>query len=262
MSDITKEEMERVYNQPKMTGRQAAKELGISREEFKIKFAEFGIKTKIRKSKHPELNDKEWLSREYIDNKKSIYQIAKDINATVGNVNSAINWLNDDLKKGIKLRKGKTKSESIKISLKLKYPDGRFGKDASNWKGGKRTIGAGYVHVYQPNHPYSTKSGYVMQHRLIMEEKICRYLDPDELVHHINEIRDDNRIENLKLMNKSQHQKHHCSPKLRNKSLEIKKARLGAKLKERKEKLNKKIEKMKEKLKLLESKNELLKVTK
>jgi hypothetical protein len=67
------------------------------------------------------------------------------------------------------------------------------------WKGGIYKSN-GYTLEYCPKHPFANKRGYVMQHRLIMEKYIKRFLLPIEIVHHINEITDDNRIENLQLL--------------------------------------------------------------
>lgn len=68
----------------------------------------------------------------------------------------------------------------------------------------------GYIHIWSPEHKFKDKHGYVKEHRLVMEKHIGRYLRPEEVVHHINHIRDDNRIENLMLLrNKSEHGKIH-----------------------------------------------------
>lgn len=73
------------------------------------------------------------------------------------------------------------------------------------WKGGKYTDKDGYIRILQPGHPAATQIGYVLEHRLVMERKIGRFLRSTEVVHHINGIRNDNRIENLELMGKSEH---------------------------------------------------------
>lgn len=71
--------------------------------------------------------------------------------------------------------------------------------------GHKKKRSDGYVYIYFPDHPKSTKDGYIMEHDLIMECLIGRHLKSDEIVHHKNKIRDDNRKENLQLMTKSEH---------------------------------------------------------
>jgi hypothetical protein len=70
---------------------------------------------------------------------------------------------------------------------------------------------AGYVTVYAPDHPSATKlKPYVLEHRLVMEKHLGRYLRAGEVIHHINANRADNRLENLELFaTHSEHMKHH-----------------------------------------------------
>lgn len=69
----------------------------------------------------------------------------------------------------------------------------------SNWKGGVNKHGSGYLKELAKGHPAADKAGYVMQHRLVMERQLGRFLGKDEHVHHKNGKRDDNRPENLEL---------------------------------------------------------------
>ena len=66
----------------------------------------------------------------------------------------------------------------------------------------------GYILFWQPKHPNNVK-GYVYEHRLVMEAKLKRLLKSDELVHHKNQLKHDNRIENLQIMTAAEHLKHH-----------------------------------------------------
>jgi hypothetical protein len=84
------------------------------------------------------------------------------------------------------------------------------GKRAYNWKGGKRKHMSGYIWRYAPDHPRAYHKA-VLEHRLVMEKYLGRYLKPSERVHHINHKKTDNRIENLVLFkNESEHQLHHA----------------------------------------------------
>ena len=103
-----------------------------------------------------------------------------------------------------RLGKGKT---SIHCSLKCYHKRGSMNP---RWKGGKINHGDGYTMIYSPQHPYVTKLGYILEHRLVMEKKLGRYLKPDEVVHHLNHNKQDNSIENLQLTNnQSEHARIH-----------------------------------------------------
>lgn len=64
------------------------------------------------------------------------------------------------------------------------------------WKGG-RCIVNGYVWIYQPDHPHAKHQGYVLEHRLVMEKKLGRLLDPEEVVHHEDDNTQNNDPGNL-----------------------------------------------------------------
>lgn len=65
----------------------------------------------------------------------------------------------------------------------------------------KKREPSGYVMVKAPDNPMAMANGYVPEHRLVMAEHLARPLTKFENVHHINGVRDDNRIENLELWN-------------------------------------------------------------
>lgn len=81
----------------------------------------------------------------------------------------------------------------------------RSGEGHPKWAGGRIRDKDGYVLVYRPDHPRARNRGpslkpiYVLEHILVMEEKLGRSLLPEEVVHHVNGVNDDNRPENLML---------------------------------------------------------------
>ena len=82
-----------------------------------------------------------------------------------------------------------------KLSLALK------GRRSNHWKGGVIKGGGGrrYVLEFVPDHPYASKRGYVLRHRLIVERFLGRYLTPEEVVHHCDGNPNNNSLENLKV---------------------------------------------------------------
>lgn len=64
----------------------------------------------------------------------------------------------------------------------------------------------GYIWIYRPNHPFATNN-YVLEHRIVYEEYYKCNILPWIDIHHINHIKDDNRIENLRLMTRTDHRR-------------------------------------------------------
>lgn len=63
----------------------------------------------------------------------------------------------------------------------------------------------GYIRVWEPDHPNCFRGGWVLEHRLVVEGVVGRYLNTDEHVHHLNGVKHDNRPENLQLLSKLEH---------------------------------------------------------
>lgn len=164
----------------------------------------------------------ELLYREYITKQKPMHQIATEQGIAVGTIYNYIKkygiksrkHFTDEAKKkisssnkGISRNKGKHMSEETKEKMR-QAKKGKFFKP-SEFGGHIKKRKDGYNMVYCPSAPNCTKSGYVMEHILVMEKSIGRQLHDDEVVHHINRIRDDNRIENLQLMTMREHARLH-----------------------------------------------------
>ena len=66
-----------------------------------------------------------------------------------------------------------------------------------------------YNYAVVPEHPKCTKHGYVLEHRIVVENHLGRLLTPYEVVHHKNENKKDNRLDNLEVKSKSNHSKEH-----------------------------------------------------
>ena len=99
----------------------------------------------------------------------------------------------------------------IRFDISTRPFCGRAGKHSPHWKGGRFKTSKGYIHILAPDHPRAMPSRkYVPEQILIAEKHLKRFLTKEEAVHHINEVKDDNRVENLYLFpSEAEHQRYH-----------------------------------------------------
>lgn len=132
-----------------------------------------------------------------------------------------------------RIKHGITCSKECTYKLKSEYMSGKgnhqyglIGDKNSSFNGTETVSNLGYIFEYCPGHPKpcdrSIKGSRVRQHRLIVERNYDKF-DPkyfeeingwvvlkDEYdVHHINEIKTDNRLSNLQILTRSEHTTYH-----------------------------------------------------
>ena len=204
---VTREQLIELYVNDNSASRSGvARELGVYTSTVTRALKRYGLKVRPPNKSGPtpnieipELDDKEWLAKQL--ETKSVRGLAKELSATGGRI--ADRAYRHGIKIPAKTKDGK--SENMRTGIAQSFPNGRFGKHASNWKGGKHKDSRGYVFIYAPDHPHAKNRKYVYEHRLVMEKYLGRYLVPGEIVHHINGVKDDNRLENLEVKMQGQH---------------------------------------------------------
>lgn len=83
------------------------------------------------------------------------------------------------------------------------------GADHYRWNAGRIISSHGYVRVrVDKAHPLSDPNGYAYEHDLVLFDAGIR-LAPGELAHHRNEDKLDNRIENLEVKTRAEHNREH-----------------------------------------------------
>jgi len=143
----------------------------------------------MRSDAFPELYNKEWLEQKFLHDNKTARQIANQLGCSTWSVVKSLQ----------------------RFGVKKNLDACPHKKDKSLPKGVIRK--QGYLLVYSPQHPFTSGRGYIGQHRLVVEEAIGRYLTDLEEVHHVNEKRDDNRVENLLVMpDYKTHMRFHNNP--------------------------------------------------
>lgn len=111
----------------------------------------------------------------------------------------------------------------------------RIGEESHDVTGRKRTP-KGYVTLLIHSHPNAAKNGQIMEHRVVMEIHLGRYLKSDEVVHHMNHVKHDNRISNLEVLDHAEHTTlHHTGVKFSEERKEKIRQRAAERFKDRKQ---------------------------
>ena len=167
---------------------------------------------------------RELLIEEYFEKRKTMPEIAKEYGVAVGTVFNRFHKYGLDPRpqcprpeakeKLSRERKGKFMRKTPVVwseEQKHRLSEAKKGKFRYNTANGHhiKIRKDGYVVVFCPESPYTGKDGYRLEHILVMETHLGRKLKRGEVVHHINGIKTDNRIENLKLMKLGEHTSMH-----------------------------------------------------
>lgn len=153
----------------------------------------------------------------YLLDGMSMRSVAAELGVSVGKIYNFIKENDIPAREQHKGFLGKHHTEKAKASIgkahkKPKSIATKAKMSCAKIKGGigfKKIRRDGYVAVYFPDHPHSSKDGFIMEHILVMECLIGRHLKDGECVHHKNHKRNDNRKENLELMTLKDHMSLH-----------------------------------------------------
>lgn len=157
---------------------------------------------------------KEELYRLYVVEELTMKEVASKLGIAVGSVYNYLHKYEIPTKPAHQGNKGRKHTEEARKKMSLANKGKKYSEETrkkiaeAKRKGGighKKKRGDGYIAIYFPDHPKSNKEGYLMEHDLIMECIIGRHLKDDEVVHHKNRIRHDNRKENLELLTIKEH---------------------------------------------------------
>ena len=174
--NIDKKALLQLYGKEKKSVREIGLIVGKSPKQISVYLKKFGIKARPFSTK----GLKTWLGRKHTEKTKQKIREKH-------------------------LGKKLLPEHRAKVIKTLSSYQDQTGDKNPSWKGGRTRHSEGYIWIKLPKHPNCNKQGYYQEHRLVMEKHLGRYLKKGEFVHHKNGIKDDNRIENLELMNTIRH---------------------------------------------------------
>lgn len=97
------------------------------------------------------------------------------------------------------------------------YNNHASGTRCGRWNDGKIISSQGYVRIrVGKDHPLADPNGYAYEHLIVWVSSGRRRPEKDEIIHHENGDKTDNRIQNLSLMSRAKHNSIHNQSKARN----------------------------------------------
>lgn len=117
------------------------------------------------------------------------------------------------------------KAKKIYMKGEGNHQYGLKGTKNSSWKSDRKTTYWGYIKIRVLDHPFRDSDDMVFEHRLVAEKYLLneensilidgkRYLKPEYAVHHIDENKKNNNVENLMVMKKGEHTSYHSKKRL------------------------------------------------
>lgn len=192
--EYSKEELEKLYRN--MTLKQLCQIVGCkSPITMSKKLRDLGISTnknamtaENKRGGRTDQEFKEFLEKEYVIKKRSMSDIAKELNISRVIVSRYL--------------------DKYHIS-KRSRSEQQSGPGAVNWKGGRRKSSNGYIEIYSPDHPNANRRKCVYEHVLVMENKLGRYIKKGEFIHHIDLNKTNNNPDNLIVLTNEEHARVH-----------------------------------------------------
>lgn len=143
----------------------------------------------------------ETLYRLYIEQRLSLRQMESLVGASVPTIRMWMREVGIASRTIAEAKRGqKPKAHTVEASVRARRKHFLPGRPIVGYK----VRADGYIDVWIPE----TQS-YRREHRLIFEKALGRELTRDELVHHTNNVRDDNGLTNLAATSNADHGKHH-----------------------------------------------------
>jgi len=192
---FTKDDLEFWYIKEEWSSKQIAEKYDVSPTMILNYLRKYGIRVRTVKEVGFQRQfkvSKKVLHELYIEQEKPLVEIAKMFEATHHTVKNL-------------LKEYEIPIRTAKEVTVLKIQQGKVsGSNHPSWKGGKWKDHQGYVHIKMPDYPRARKDGYIREH-FVVWEAYNGEIPEGYHIHHLNGIKDDNRIENLCAMPSKNH---------------------------------------------------------